>query len=160
MTRKSVYYSNGKFRDSLIQILTLCAETEIRSFINVFDELKELFDRLSPAVHEFLKNATFQTNYCKKIDVLKFNPETVKHVVRSRRTYVDAKYLQNLITKGDDDVFERLTKKLRNFITHVKGDNRQTISVEVEMLSTSWIFRNYKDGDGFSFKYFIKCLEE
>ena len=74
MLLKSVSYTDEKMRNVLIKISLLCAETEIGSFMNVFDDLEALFDRYSPDLQDLFKKAEFTTDYCKKIDVLKLSP--------------------------------------------------------------------------------------
>ena len=70
-------------RDKLIRIALLCSETDISDFIDTVDDMQELFSKFSPDVKALFDSATLQTNYCRKIDRLKWYPKDEKIALRS-----------------------------------------------------------------------------
>ena len=67
-------YSDEKIRNILVQILLFCNETEIGCFINVFEDLEQLYLKYSPDLQQLFEAAEEKTEYCKKLDVLKLSP--------------------------------------------------------------------------------------
>ena len=47
---KSVFYTNDKYRDTMIKIALLCKEIDISNFVTSLDDMSELFNRYSPEV--------------------------------------------------------------------------------------------------------------
>ena len=117
---KSVSYEDEKMRNILIKISLLCAETEICSFLNVFDDLKALFDRYSPDLQDLFQKAEFTTVYCKKIDVLKLSSNDEQQVIRDDQSFIKKNQLQRKIDKGSN-FFSKVNKNLKQFFEFITG---------------------------------------
>lgn len=91
VTLKSVYFTNEKYRDNLIQIALRCKETEISVFVNAYEDFNELFNRPSSSVKEFFQQATFRTNYCDRFGVLKLIDNVNDNVVRANHSFMSKK---------------------------------------------------------------------
>ena len=57
ITMKSVWFEKEDYRDNLIQISSMCRETEITNFINSLDDLNELFVKINPHLNQLLEHA-------------------------------------------------------------------------------------------------------
>ena len=75
-------------RDKLVRISLLCSETDISNFIDTVDDMQELFTRFSPDIKALFASATLKTNYCKKIDRLKWHPHDDEIALRSDQSFI------------------------------------------------------------------------
>ena len=64
--KKSVYFTNIRFRDILIEILTLSEQSTIAHLVDNLDDIKRLMDNTSPVLLESFESAFVQTNYCRR----------------------------------------------------------------------------------------------
>ena len=73
MMLKSTNFNDETVRNILIKISLFCLETEIGNFVNVIDDLDELFNRFSPELEELFDTATFRTSFC-DVGILNVSP--------------------------------------------------------------------------------------
>ena len=60
--QKSLHFTyNARFREILMEIAVMCSENTIGNFVSNVDDIRILFDSLSPAVLEFFENGFLET---------------------------------------------------------------------------------------------------
>ena len=64
--KKSVYFTNSRFRDILLDITILSEHNTISNWVDNLDDIKYLMKNISPSVLECFEAAFVETNYCKQ----------------------------------------------------------------------------------------------
>ena len=70
ITYKSLYYSNARFRESLIKMALMCAETSIDTFCYSLQDLNVLLTNVNPSIQELFDCSFIQNRHCKELDNL------------------------------------------------------------------------------------------
>ena len=66
--QKSLHFTyNARFREILMEIAVMCSENTIGNFVSNVDDMRILFDSLSPAVLEFFENGFLETQQTAKV---------------------------------------------------------------------------------------------
>ena len=62
--QKSIHFKyNARYREVLMEIANKCSENTITNFVNNIDDIKILFQSISPAIYEFFENGFIETDF-------------------------------------------------------------------------------------------------
>ena len=65
--KKSLYFTNARFRESLMELAMMSRENAINNFVENLDNIKILFTSMSPSVAHLFENAFKRTRFTEDI---------------------------------------------------------------------------------------------
>merc|ERR1712157_32246 len=125
--QKSLHFThNARFKEILMEIAVKCSENTIGNFVNNIDDMRILFDSLSPAVLQFFENGFLSTQHTDKVRNADWLIKETSIVFENNSSIVNEFEANKIVKK------ERKKKGKKG-----KVQNRQ---VELKMLCLNWLF--------------------
>ena len=112
--QRSVWLRNKSFKENLMQITALCDETEITSYVQNLDDLREIIKLITPITKEFFNNCFLTSRVTKQINNINWE-ETDELLVKQS--------LNSGMSRADVSIEE----------------SRQNLNVETRALRVDWI---------------------
>ena len=170
--KKSVYFTNQRFRDILMEILNLNENNSISLWLDNLDDFKYLVENNSQAVLDTLNEAFVQTSFCKSIShasLTKKQSESIQTWTLNENAIHEDKINEMMSgQKGEDidfsDEEEEVQEKEIQFNTNeaelAQSSNQvMNMPVSVHMLDISWIFAETSDGMDHTYGDLMGILE-
>lgn len=132
--QKSLHFThNARFKEILMEIAVKCSENTIGNFVNNIDDMRILFDSLSPAVLQFFENGFLSTQHTDKVRNADWLIKENSVVFENNSSILNELKANKIIKK------ERKKKGKKG-----KVQNRQ---VELKMLCLDWLFNTNNQGE-------------
>ena len=113
-----------------------CSESTIGSFVDNIDDMKTLFEAMSPQVFDLFENGFSETISCKRVKHVEWSSDRVRIFGTSTRTLEVINRETSILTEQEANAAVKQVQR-NNY-----SDKSMKRQVHVRMLKIDWVFRD------------------
>ena len=105
---KSIHFThNARYREVLMEIANQCKENTITNFVNNIDDIKILFQSITPAVHEFFEDGFIETGFTTNVKNAEWQKERTLEVFEGNSVIISENKANKKLAKQKESAFKK-----------------------------------------------------